>query len=606
MGRSNTVIRINLSKNEAVVTEREKITSGQVNMVSVKFTFSDEWKELKRLAVFTSGEITKTRELDDTNECFVPAEVTLKKGLPVLCGVYGTKDGVLVIPSVYAFLGIVEQGAEPDNDETVKTPGVIEQLYARFERVAKIADDAKTAADGVVERADSGEFDGEKGDDGKTPSYDDMTDEQKADFLKDAVTKKEFESTMHTVDLTAITVITDGAGEISEKEIKNTGSDWTNTKGTIDISGYVEIEATSTFIDTVTLTINGTVYYANGISFPDDNLISFKGNVTEPIAFEVSPGCTLLFTKFVTTTEYALRKKVAELEKNKANAADVYSKNDIDEIVLKDVDLAEVAVVTEGTADITKNTIDPTTADYSLIKGTIDVTGYVEIEAENTVIDCAYLVINGNRYESYHSAGTKISFKGNVTEPIIFEIESSAELTFTKFVATSEYILRNEIKQAVNESGHATKEEIDTRTLSNLDLTTDGLVTWAEGADFSVSKNSINNNTMNQDGVGSSENALINISGYCELEAVGSGMGGGELTINGDVYYVYTGMPSISFAGNVTEPIVAFLGISGGISFSKFKVSRIDALEKRVGDFDAALDELHTYAQALISGGAAE
>ena len=291
-------------------------------------------------------------------------------------------------------------------------------------------------------------------------------------------------------------------------------------------------------------------------------------------------------------------KAIEEVLPKKANSDEVYDKSQIDDMILKAVDLTKVATITEGEADILADTIDPTTDDTPWVKGIIDVSGYCEIEVENTGIDTIYLYINGDEYEAYRIAETTISFKGYVNEPITFEMEMSAVAKFTRFVATSEYILRNEIKRAVEESGHATKEELDTRTLSDLDLSTDGVVTWNyDNYDISVGKNKIVNYTM-----GESVDVFINTTGYVELEAVGNGLGGGELTINGTVYHVYTDMPSISFAGNITEPIKAFLYISGGISFSKFKVSRIDALEKQVGDFDAALDAAIALCDKYIGG----
>ena len=169
---------------------------------------------------------------------------------------------------------------------------------------------------------------------------------------------------------------------------------------------------------------------------------------------------------------------------------DYYTAKDIDNMVLREVDLTKVTTLTEGEADITENTIDPTTWEYAWAKGVINVSGYCEIEVENTGIDVAILIINGERYTVDKLSDTTISYKGYVKEPITFEIEQLAVAKFTRFVATSEHILRNEIKRAVDESGHTTKEELDTRTLSDLDLTTEGVVTWNyDNYDISVGKN---------------------------------------------------------------------------------------------------------------------
>ena len=191
MGRSDSTVKITLTKADAKVTERETLTVGMLNAVKIKFSFSSEWDGLSRIAVFTAGNITKDVLLDDSNECFVPAEVCPYKGVAVYCGVYGLRDGVKVIPSVNTWLGVVKDAADPEGAVETKTPGIWEQAISQMNTVAETADEAKKAASGVVERANNGEFKGDKGekgdkgDKGDAFTYDDLTDEQKDELRPD-------------------------------------------------------------------------------------------------------------------------------------------------------------------------------------------------------------------------------------------------------------------------------------------------------------------------------------------------------------------------------------------------------------------------------------
>ena len=130
------MIEAKLTKNIIKVENRETLTRGQVNTVAVHFSFSHEWDNLLRIAVFKAGNITRNVTLDETNTCFVPPEVTTHVGESVHVGVHGTKsDGVVVLPSTNACLGIVREGANPGNNCDARTPDLWEQLAGKIARL---------------------------------------------------------------------------------------------------------------------------------------------------------------------------------------------------------------------------------------------------------------------------------------------------------------------------------------------------------------------------------------------------------------------------------------------------------------------------------------
>lgn len=256
---------------------------------------------------------------------------------------------------------------------------------------------------------------------------------------------------------------------------------------------------------------------------------------------------------------------------------------ELDKVALRTVNLTKVAKATDGTAEITENSITPLTmsSGVGFIAGIIDISGYVEIEAENTRADSATLIINGERYVTGTGYDKSISFKGKVNGAIGFEIEALAKLTFTKFVTTTDYELHNKVSE-IDEK----VSDLEDVCLENADLVE---ITTVGFGNAEVTSDTI----TCLDDIG----YTINVTGYVEIEATTRYEDYG-LTIN-DV--LYTG--NISFKGVVTKPITGATTLPGDyVKFSNFKVSRIDALEKQVGDFDAALDELHAYAQALIGG----
>ena len=71
-------------------------------------------------------------------------------------GVYGTKNGTVVLPTIWATLGTIKEGASPGENTQPPTPDVYSQILAAASKAEEIAQS-------VRDDADSGAFDGPPG-----------------------------------------------------------------------------------------------------------------------------------------------------------------------------------------------------------------------------------------------------------------------------------------------------------------------------------------------------------------------------------------------------------------------------------------------------------
>ena len=98
-------------KNQLSVREKEPITSGSVNVYPVRFEFSADWDGLEKTAVFQAGCMEKTVSLTG-GACTVPAEVLSEPGgYYLMAGVCGKQGESTVLPTVWANLGLILEGA---------------------------------------------------------------------------------------------------------------------------------------------------------------------------------------------------------------------------------------------------------------------------------------------------------------------------------------------------------------------------------------------------------------------------------------------------------------------------------------------------------------
>lgn len=131
---------MNVDKNIATISSTEPMTSGSQNVYLVEFYFSPEWDELTKVAVFRSGETVVDVLLDKSNICFMPWEVMVNPHVPVSFGVYGTKDGNVVLPTIWAHTEDILEGVITGVQSVPPSPTLYEQLLAKLEILDNLGD----------------------------------------------------------------------------------------------------------------------------------------------------------------------------------------------------------------------------------------------------------------------------------------------------------------------------------------------------------------------------------------------------------------------------------------------------------------------------------
>lgn len=160
------MIKINVSRTCAEATQRERLTSGMQG-VELSFSFSADWDDLVKTAVFEgSGRRIALTNIGDS--CTIPHEVLAKHGGALRVGVYGrTADGSAATPTVYAQLGIIQRGADPNADPSTKpTLPVWAQILAKIGDLASLTTEDKTnlvAAINEAAKSGGGSGDGKDG-----------------------------------------------------------------------------------------------------------------------------------------------------------------------------------------------------------------------------------------------------------------------------------------------------------------------------------------------------------------------------------------------------------------------------------------------------------
>ena len=143
------IAKIKVSGATASAERLSKITAGMVG-VTVRMQYADVWDGLHKTVVFRAGTVTKDVITDD-EVVTVPKEVVAAKDVYLQVGVYGVDaEGNLVIPTIWAGLGTVRDGADPSGDA---------ETDASLPAWVKIMTDAETAvavAQSVRDDADRG------------------------------------------------------------------------------------------------------------------------------------------------------------------------------------------------------------------------------------------------------------------------------------------------------------------------------------------------------------------------------------------------------------------------------------------------------------------
>lgn len=137
---------LQITKSHITVRAKEALVRGAVNVYTCGMTFSPDWDGLDKTMVFRTSK-NRISVLPEHDSCVIPHEMTQTAGENVQVGVYGTKDGELILPTVWADLGIVWEGAELGEEFQPPTPGVYDQLISLVNRAVETADSVRTDAD---------------------------------------------------------------------------------------------------------------------------------------------------------------------------------------------------------------------------------------------------------------------------------------------------------------------------------------------------------------------------------------------------------------------------------------------------------------------------
>lgn len=125
------MFKLYANKSQLTLREREPLTTGSVNVNTIRFEFSADWEGLTKTAVFRAGEESRSILLDGSGECMVPWEVLVSPHSRMFAGVYGTREKEVVLPTIWADLGVILEGAAPGGELYPPTPELWEQELAK-------------------------------------------------------------------------------------------------------------------------------------------------------------------------------------------------------------------------------------------------------------------------------------------------------------------------------------------------------------------------------------------------------------------------------------------------------------------------------------------
>ena len=135
------MIKVRYSKVNGRCMLREPLTSGMVGQ-PIHFEYSHDFNGLAITAVFTDGKNT-VNVVNPGNECIIPHEVLTTVGATVKVGIYAVRGDELVIPTVYAAIGIVLRGANP-NEGSSGSPTI--PMWSQIQEIIGDLNDLETEA----------------------------------------------------------------------------------------------------------------------------------------------------------------------------------------------------------------------------------------------------------------------------------------------------------------------------------------------------------------------------------------------------------------------------------------------------------------------------
>ena len=140
------MFEIRINSNKAWAVNRETLTrlGKNYDAVKIRLDLSSEWDNLSKIAVFRAQDsmidVPVMSEYLD-----IPPVMLQRENVHLLFGLYGTNtDGAVVIPTIWADLGIVQPSPDPYGADNYEDPPA--SLYAQLEAMAEDAAEAYTKA----------------------------------------------------------------------------------------------------------------------------------------------------------------------------------------------------------------------------------------------------------------------------------------------------------------------------------------------------------------------------------------------------------------------------------------------------------------------------
>ena len=140
------MISITVETRRASVSEKELLTTSSSG-IQVQFTFSEDWDDLARVAVFKYGEEGTAYPiiLDSSNLTEIPAICLTEDGEPLFVGAYGTDGNAhVIIPTIWVSVGVVRPGTGDAIEQEM--PDEPESYWAQVLGLANAANDTANDA----------------------------------------------------------------------------------------------------------------------------------------------------------------------------------------------------------------------------------------------------------------------------------------------------------------------------------------------------------------------------------------------------------------------------------------------------------------------------
>ena len=107
------IAKLHVSGARAAVYGLQKIPMGVVG-AEIELSFGNDWAGLTKTAVFRG---VATKDVIVTgNRITIPAACVAKPGYRLQVGLYGVRDETMVIPTIWADLGAIQDAADPSGD----------------------------------------------------------------------------------------------------------------------------------------------------------------------------------------------------------------------------------------------------------------------------------------------------------------------------------------------------------------------------------------------------------------------------------------------------------------------------------------------------------